>query len=118
MKRFGKKFGGAFKESIVDSAFTISLKQEGLVVEDQKRIDIYFEGKKVGTYVIDKVINKVIMIEIKCKPFLTLGDKKQFWYYLKASDYKVGYLINFSPKKTEIYRRVYDQARQASTGVV
>lgn len=37
-------------------------------------------------------------------------DEKQFWRYLKATDYKVGFLINFG-NKLEIKRRVYDTAR-------
>ncbi len=106
-----REFGGSFKEAVVDRALTIALQKEGLGVEDQKRIDIFYEGQKVGTYVIDKVVNRVIAIEIKCKPFLHEEDKRQFWRYLKGSDYRVGYLINFSPRKTEVFRRVYDQAR-------
>lgn len=107
-----KKFGGAFKESIIDKALTIALEKQGLKVDSQKRIDIYFEGKKVGTYIPDKIVNDVILIEVKCKPKLLQEDKKQFWYYLKASPYKVGLLINFSPTKLEIYRRIYDKARR------
>lgn len=106
-----KQFGGSFKESIVDNALTISLESRGLEVENQKRINITFAGKKVGTYVLDKVVNGNILLEIKCKPFLVKEDEKQFWRYLKATEYKVGFLINFG-KKLEIKRRVYDTARR------
>ncbi|MBU1180329.1 GxxExxY protein, partial [Patescibacteria group bacterium] len=106
-----KEFGGAFKETIVDRALSIELKKLGFTVEDQKRIDIIYEGEKVGTYIPDKIIDNKIVLEIKCKPFITFEDKKQFWYYLKASPYKLGLLINFGPKRIEIYRRVYDKAR-------
>lgn len=109
-----KEFGRAFKGSIVDKALTIALEEEGLKVEDQKRIEIYFGNKKVGTYIIDKVVNDKIIIEMKCKSFITQEDRKQFWYYLKSSKYKVGYLINFSPQRTEIIRRIYDKARSKS----
>jgi GxxExxY protein len=107
-----KNFGGAFKESIIDKALTIALEKQKLKVDDQKRIDIYFEEKKVGTYIPDKIVNNVILIELKCKPRLLQEDKKQFWYYLKASPYKVGLLINFGPRKLEICRRIYDKARR------
>lgn len=111
-ERVWKQFGGSFKETIVDKAFTIALQGEGLRVEDQKRIEVLFEGKKVGTYVIDKVVNEIIVIEVKCKSFITYEDKQQFWRYLKGTLYKVGYLINFSPQRTEVIRRIYDQARK------
>ena len=106
------EFGGAFKEKILEQSLIISLKEKRLEIENQKRINIYFKDKKVGTYIPDLIINNIILIELKCKPFLTFEDKKQFWHYLKASPYKVGFLINFSPKKLEIVRRIYDKARR------
>lgn len=107
-----KEFGDAFKETIIDRALSIELKNVGLEVEEQKRIDIYYHDQKVGTYVPDKVVNGKIIIEIKSKPFLTKGDVKQFWHYLKGANYKLGFLINFG-NKLEIKRVVYDTARSA-----
>ena len=106
-----KVFGGAFKETVVDKALTEALKKRGLSVDDQKRIDIYFESKKVGTYIPDKIINNIILLEIKNKPFLTKYDKEQFWKYLKGATYKLGFLINFGPQNLEIERVVYDKVR-------
>lgn len=110
-----KQFGGAFKESVVDKALVVALEKRDLIVESQKRINIYFEGVKVGTYVPDKVVNGKIMIEVKCKPFITAGDEKQFWHYFKATDYKLGFLVNFGTQKLEIRRRIYDLARNKQT---
>ncbi|MBP9686775.1 MAG: hypothetical protein KBD66_03170 [Candidatus Doudnabacteria bacterium] len=42
---------------------------------------------------------------------MTSEDRRQFWFYLKGSEYKLGLLINFGPKKLEIFRRIYDKAR-------
>lgn len=106
-----KKFGGAFKEKVVDNALTVALEKRGLQVVNQPKIDIYFENKKVGMYQPDKIVNDLILLELKCKPFLTQEDKRQFWLYLKGSKYKLGLLINFGTKKLEIERRVYDRAR-------
>ena len=106
-----KHFGGAFKESIIDKALRVSLKERKLQIETQKRIDIYFKDEKVGTYIPDIVVNDKIIIELKCKPFLTKEDIDQFWKYLKGSQFKLGFLVNFSPNKLEIKRIVYDTAR-------
>ena len=65
----------------------------------------------------DKVVNEIIILEIKCKPFLVKEDEKQFWRYLKATDYKLGFLINFSPKTLEIKRRIYDLARNKQDSI-
>lgn len=107
-----KEFKGMFKESVIDKALNIALESKGLKVESQKRIDIYFKGKKVGTYVPDKIVNGVILIELKAKPFITKQDIEQFWKYLKGSNYKLGFLINFSPTRLQIKRVVYDTARK------
>lgn len=106
-----KVFGGAFKEKAIDRALTKALEKRELKVDEQKRIDIYFEDEKVGTYVPDKIINDCILLEIKVKPYLTKQDIDQFWKYLKGSKYKLGFLVNFGPTKLEIKRIVYDKAR-------
>lgn len=107
-----KNFGGAFKEKIIDKSLTIALEKRGLMVEEQKRIDIYFENKKVGTYVPDKIVNGCVLLELKSKQFITKQDIDQFWKYLKGSEYKLGFLINFGPNELIIKRVVYDTARK------
>jgi GxxExxY protein len=106
-----KEFGGAFKEKVVDRALEEELKHLGLKVDSQKSIPIYYRDKKIASYIPDKIVNDKILLEIKCKPFLTKEDERQFWLYLKGSEYKLGLLINFGSKKLEIKRRIYDKGR-------
>lgn len=106
------EFGGAFKEKIIEKALQIALKEKKLNIETQKRINIYFKDKKVGIYIPDIIVNNKIIIELKCKPFMSKGDIDQFWKYLRGSKYKLGLLINFSPKGLIIKRIVYDTARE------
>jgi len=106
-----KSFGGAFKEKIIDRALTKALEKRGLKIDEQKRIDIYYEDEKIGTYVPDKIINNCVLLELKAKQFLTKQDIDQFWKYLKGSQYKLGFLINFGPNRLTIKRIVYDTAR-------
>ena len=110
-----KQFKGMFKESIIDNALTIALEKRGLTVECQKRINIYYEGQKVGTYVPDKIVNNIILLELKSKEFVTKNDEETFWNYLKGSEYKLGFFINFSPTKLIIKRVVYDSARSKAS---
>lgn len=102
-----KQFRNRHKEKIYRDSFYWGLKDNGLNVEKEKRIDIFYKGKKVGTYIPDLVVSNEIFIEIKVKIYLTEDDIKQFWYYLKASSYKLGYLINFGrPDGVQIIRRI------------
>jgi len=107
-----KQFRNRHKEIIYQRALIEYLKSKRLAVNKEKQIPVYFQEKKVGVYIPDIVVNDSIFIELKCKPNITQDDIKQFWYYLKCSDYKVGYLINFgSSKGVQIFRRIYDTAR-------
>lgn len=107
-----KRFKGIFKETVIEKALVKELGDRGLNVESQKRIDIYYKGERVGNYTPDLVLNNLIFIELKVKPFLTREDERQFWHYLQGSEYKLGFLVNFGSKKLEIRRRVYDEARE------
>jgi len=103
-----KKFRNRHKEKVYQNSFYLGLKGKGLHVEKEKRIDILYNNEKVGTYTPDLVVNDIIFIELKIKPKLTQDDMKQFWYYLKSSGYKLGYLINFGvPNGVQIIRRIY-----------
>jgi len=110
--RVYKTFRNTQKESICHNALIEDMIANGLAVEKNKRISVYYEKKLVGNYIPDVIANDIIMIEIKCKPFIHENDMKQFWYYLVGSKYKVGYLVNFGkPDGVEFIRRVYDTAR-------
>jgi len=106
-------FGGAFKESVVEQALKRAFAKRGLQVESQKRIPVRYEGETVGIYRPDFIIDNCILVELKCKPTLTVGDRRQFWQYLKGSDYRLGFLVHFGSDSLHISRVVYDQARKA-----
>lgn len=107
-----KTLGNHHKEKVYRDAICYGLEARGLNVQKEKRINIYYQGKKTGTYIPDLIINDVILIELKAKIFVTTDDTKQFWYYLKNSNYKLGFLINFGTSgKVQIIRKVYDTAR-------
>lgn len=108
-----KQFRNNHKEKVYHNSFLIGLSEKGLLVEKEKRLEVFFKGKKVGIYVPDLLVDGKIIIELKAKPRLTAEDIKQFWYYLKSSNYKLGFLINFGANDgVEIVRRVYDKARK------
>jgi len=108
-----KQFRNNYKEKVYHNAYFLGLTYKGLLVEKEKQINVYFQSKKVGVYIPDLIVNNAILIEIKAKPELTNEDIKQFWYYLKGSNYKLGFLINFGTSKgVEIIRKVYDTARK------
>jgi GxxExxY protein len=109
-----KQFGSAFKEAIIEKALAKEFRERNLLIEQQKRMGVFYKGEKIGVYVPDFVIDGKIIVEIKVKPALVQEDKKQFWYYLRGSDYRLGFLVNFGTKKLELVRRIYDLVRTES----
>jgi len=108
-----KQFRNRHKETVYHNAFYIGLKRKGLKPEKKRRINIYYDGEKVGVYEPDMLVNDSILIELKAKPKVTQEDVSQFWHYLKCSKYRVGFLINFGASNgVEIIRKVYDTARK------
>jgi GxxExxY protein len=108
-----KKFRNRHKEKVYQNSFYLGLKNKGLNTEKEKRINILYDNKKVGTYTPDLVVNNAIFIELKVKPKLTQEDIRQFWYYLRASDYRLGYLINFGASiGVQIIRRIYGYSQK------
>lgn len=105
-----KELRGAFKENIVEKSLIEELRSRGLSVETQKRIPVHYNGKKVGEYVPDMIVEDKVIIELKSKTYISKEDEKQFWLYLKGSDYRLGFLINFG-RELDIRRKVYDTAR-------
>lgn len=110
-----KKLRNSQKESIYQNALLIELKKNGLAVEKEKRLPVYYGDTQVGMYIPDIVVNGTIVLELKAKSFLHREDIQQFWYYLKNSGFQLGFLINFGKADgMEILRRVYSKILRSS----
>lgn len=109
-----QQFRNTQKESVYQKALLQQLRTLGLTAEGEKQLPVFFLKTKVGVYIPDILVNGAIIIELKAKPFLHKEDIRQFWYYLKNSEFKLGFLINFGePNGVKIIRRIYDSARPA-----
>lgn len=107
-----KELGCGHKETVYQKAFYLSLIKEDLSIEKEKRLPVIFDNVNVGVYIPDFLVNDSIIIELKAKPMATQYDVKQFWHYLKSTEYKLGFLINFGrPGGIQIIRRIYDKIR-------
>ena len=109
-----KQYGPGQKEIIYHRLIKEKLKNLGLKVEGEKRINIYSEdsGNVIGTYQPDFVIEDKILIEVKSSRFSSQLDEKQLYYYLRNSKYEIGLLVNFSTPKLLIKRIIYTNDRK------
>ncbi|MBU3968927.1 GxxExxY protein [Patescibacteria group bacterium] len=108
------QLGCGHKESIYQNAFEEELKKRNIYFEKEKRIDIFYNKKKIGIYQPDFIVENKVVVELKALPFIGKREETQIWNYLKGSTYSLVLLINFGAEKVEIKRIVYDTARKNS----
>jgi len=101
-----KKLGPGFLESIYQAALPIELEKQGLKVETQKGIKIFYDDKEIGFHRLDLIINKDVIVELKTVKEFDNSHLAQLRSYLKATDLKVGLLLNFAKATLEIKRVV------------
>ena len=101
------ELGYGFLEKVYENSFYLALREEGLEVETQKRIDVWFRGNKVGEYYADLIVENLVIIEIKAVEYLLPEHEAQLLNYLRGTDIEVGLLMNFG-KKAEFKRKVYN----------
>ena len=98
--------GYGFLEKVYENAMRIEISKSGLHVEQQKNIKVFYESEQVGDYYADLLIENLIIVELKAAETICDEHETQLLNYLKATDIKVGLLINFG-KKAEIKRKIF-----------
>ena len=102
--------GTGFLENVYENALLIELEEVGLKVEKQKEIDVFYKGKIVGKYRADLVVEEKIILEWKSVAKITDVHKAQLINYLKATNYNLGFIVNFGDK-LEFKRIIFEIKR-------
>jgi GxxExxY protein len=105
------ELGHGFLESVYENAFDLALTAKGLEVLHQIDVPVWFRGRKVGNFVADLLINKVVLLELKSTRTLDSSHEAQLLNYLRATQIEVGLLFNFGIKP-EFRRLVFDNSRK------
>lgn len=100
------RLGYGFLEQVYQNALYYELCKNGFECSVQKDINVYYDGKRVGSYRADIVVNNLIILELKAAEEIHEAHINQLTNYLKATDVEVGLLLNFG-KKPEFKRRVF-----------
>jgi len=99
--------GYGFLERVYENALLIELKNKNLEVESQRPIEVFYQGKLVGNYLADLIVEGKVIVEVKAVKSSIKIHEVQLVNYLKASGIEVGLLINFG-RKLEIKRKIFD----------
>ena len=91
-----KSLGPGLLETVYESVLAKQLIRAGLTVERQKPIPIEFDGMSFDEgFRADLVVNGLVILELKSIEKIHPVHKKQLLTYLKLTNLKLGYLLNF-----------------------
>ena len=98
--------GSGFLEAVYQEALEDEFLSQGIPFEKQVKLRIYYDGKLLKKfYKADFVCYDKIIVEIKSAQLLHQDQSKQTLNYVKATQYKLGILVNFG-QSSLVYKRL------------
>jgi hypothetical protein len=91
-----RDLGPGLLEVVYEVILAHELRSRGLHVERQVPVPLVYKGVKFeGAFRIDLIVERKVILELKCVEALNNAHKKQLLTYLRLSDKRLGYLLNF-----------------------
>ncbi|MBR2103825.1 MAG: GxxExxY protein [Bacteroidales bacterium] len=93
-----KELGPGLLESVYHKCLKVALEEEGLDVESELSLPVYFRGRKITDegYRLDLLVEDTIILELKSVSQMQDVFTKQLGTYLRLADKPLGFLINFN----------------------
>ncbi len=107
--------GVGFLEKVYENALIHELRKDGLFVEQQRPVDVWYDGVVVGVYVTDMLVAGSVIVEAKAVASLTDIHLAQALNYLRATGLAIALLINFGRPRIEIKRVANSSVEGAAT---
>ena len=98
--------GVGFLEKVYENALAHQLIKDGMRIEQQKSIKVYYDDVVVGDYFADLVVEGAVIVELKAAKNIEDIHLAQTLNYLKATGLKLGLILNFGKPRVEIKRVV------------
>lgn len=96
--------GCGFEDKVYERALIYELTKQGITIESQYPINVYYEGIIVGDFYADILVDELILVDIVAVDSLTEKEKKKCFNCLKASELGVGLVINFGVSELEVHQ--------------
>jgi GxxExxY protein len=91
-----KELGPGLLESAYEYALLKEFELRNIIAHNQVQVKLFYKGHDTGKYyAIDILVENEIIIEIKCADVLHPVYTAQIISYLKLSQKKLGFLVNF-----------------------
>jgi GxxExxY protein len=109
------ELGYGFLESVYEKSLMIALTEAGLNVQQQAPVLVWFRDHKFGDFKADLLVEKSVLLELKCARVLDRAHETQLLHYLKSTEIEVGLLLNFGTRP-QFRRLVFDNERKKIRG--
>ncbi|HCE56588.1 MAG TPA: GxxExxY protein [Prolixibacteraceae bacterium] len=102
-----KEMGPGLLESVYELCLFKELQLRNIFVENQVAVPLYYKGENLNKdFRIDILVEKEIIVELKTVDYILPVHEAQIISYLKLTDKKLGFLINFNvPLLKEGFKR-------------
>ena len=106
--------GPGLLESACDACLQYELVKAGLQFEDEVHLPIVYEGVALAiAYRIDYIVEKCLIVEIKCVERVLAIHRAQLLSYLRLTRLPLGLLLNFNvPRMKDGIHRVINAPEQ------
>ena len=99
-----RALGPGFLEVIYERALLIELRRRAIPVESQVDVRVMYNGVSVGEHILDLLVEKTIVVELKAIKNLEDIHFATVRSYLRAMGLEHGLLLNFNKPTLEIKR--------------
>jgi len=100
------RLGPGFREETYKRAMVEELRLKGLSYSREQIIEIRYRDKLIDEYRLDLIVEGKVVLELKAVGEMHPKFEAQLLSYLKASELKVGFLVNFGSNDLYIKRLV------------
>jgi GxxExxY protein len=101
-----KELGCGFLEAVYQEALEREFIHRKIAYQRESKLEIYYKGEVLSKYyVADFICYDEIIVELKALSKLSSENESQLLNYLKATNSKLGVLINFGSNSLE-YKRI------------
>lgn len=102
-----RELGYGFLEKVYQKAMVHELRLMGAKCEEEPPTPAIYKGVKLLDYFGDLLVEDVVMVELKAHKTYQSDDEAQLLNELRASNLKVGLLINFGRDGVKFKRLVF-----------
>jgi GxxExxY protein len=99
-----RELGPGYLESVYARGMEWALLDDGLRVEREVPVSVYFRGRQVGVFRADMIVESVVLLEFKAGDRLDPSAEPQLLNYLRGTRLELGFVLHFGPRASFIRR--------------